>query len=122
MRISHESLYQALYIQGRGAMKRDLSACLRSGRALRLLRERARNRGKLFIAGGIMVSDPPAEIEARVIPGHWEGDLVLGLGSSAIDTLVERRTRSTMLVHLPYARLRQRQNHQEWPGPGWSWR
>jgi len=101
MRISHEAIYQALYIQGRGALKRDLSACLRSGRALRLPRERARNRSKAFIADALMISDRPAEIDDRAVPGHWEGDLILGLGSSAIGTLVERTTRFTMLLHLP---------------------
>lgn len=101
MRISHEAIYQALYIQGRGALKRDLSACLRSGRALRLPRERARNRGKAFIADALMISERPAEIGDRAVPGHWEGDLILGLGSSAIGTLVERTTRFTMLLHLP---------------------
>jgi IS30 family transposase len=101
MRISHEAIYQALYIQGRGALRRDLSACLRSGRALRLPRERARNRGKGFIADALMISDRPAEIDDRAVPGHWEGDLILGLGSSAIGTLVERTTRFTMLLHLP---------------------
>lgn len=101
MRISHEAIYQALYIQGRGALRRELSACLRSGRALRLPRERARNRGKAFIADALLISDRPAEIDDRAVPGHWEGDLILGLGSSAIGTLVERTTRFTMLLHLP---------------------
>ncbi len=101
MRISHEAIYQALYIQGRGALKRELSACLRSGRALRLPRERARNRGKSFVDKALMISDRPAEIGERAVPGHWEGDLILGLGSSAIGTLVERTTRFTMLLHLP---------------------
>jgi IS30 family transposase len=101
MRISHEAIYQALYIQGRGALKRELSACLRSGRALRLPRERARSRGKSFLGDALMISDRPAEIGDRAIPGHWEGDLILGLGSSAIGTLVERTTRFTMLLHLP---------------------
>ncbi|WP_218017463.1 IS30 family transposase [Gluconobacter kondonii] len=101
MRISHETIYQALYIQGRGVLKRELSACLRSGRALRLPRERAKNRGKSFISDALMISDRPAEINHRAVPGHWEGDLILGLGSSAIGTLVERTTRFTMLLHLP---------------------
>ena len=101
MRISHEAIYQALYIQGRGALKRELSACLRSGRALRLPRERARNRGKSFLTNALMISDRPAEIDDRAVPGHWEGDLILGLGSSSIGTLVERTTRFTMLLHLP---------------------
>ncbi len=70
MRISHEAIYQALYIQGRGALRRELSACLRSGRALRLPRERARNRGKSFLTDALMISDRPAEISDRAVPGH----------------------------------------------------
>lgn len=70
MRISHDAIYQALYIQGRGALRRELSACLRSGRALRLPRERARNRGKAFIADALMISDRPAEIGDRAVLGH----------------------------------------------------
>ena len=101
MRISHEAIYQALYIQRRGALKRELSTCLRSGRALRLPRERARNRGKPFVGDALMISDRPADVGDRAVPGHWEGDLILGLGSSAIGTLVERTTRFTMLLHLP---------------------
>ena len=98
MRISHEAIYQALYIQGRGALKRELTACLRTGRALRA---RARGRGKSFITPETLISERPAEAEDRAVPGHWEGDLILGLGSSAIGTLVERTTRFTMLLHLP---------------------
>jgi IS30 family transposase len=101
MRVSHEAIYQSLYIQGRGALRRELTTCLRSGRALRLPRERARRRGKSFLAEAIMISERPPEIEDRAVPGHWEGDLILGLGSSAIGTLVERTTRFTMLLHLP---------------------
>ena len=80
MRISHEAIYQALYIQGRGALKRELSACLRSGRALRLPRERARKRGRPFLTDALMISDRPAEVGDRAVPGQWEGDLILGLG------------------------------------------
>jgi IS30 family transposase len=101
MRVSHEAIYQSLYIQGRGALRRELTTCLRSGRALRLPRERARRRGKSFLTEAIMISERPPEIEDRAVPGHWEGDLILGLGSSAIGTLVERTTRFTMLLHLP---------------------
>ena len=101
MRISHEAIYQALYVQGRGALRRELVACLRTGRALRVPRARTRVRGKKFITPEVMISERPAEAEDRAIPGHWEGDLVLGLGSSAIGTLVERSTRFTMLLHLP---------------------
>jgi IS30 family transposase len=101
MRISHEAIYQALYIQGRGALRRELVACLRTGRALRVPRARTRGRGKKFIRPEIMISERPAEAEDRAVPGHWEGDLIVGLDSSAIGTLVERTTRFTMLLHLP---------------------
>jgi len=101
MRISHEAIYQALYVQGRGALRRELTACLRTGRALRVPRARSCGRGKSFIAPEIMISQRPAEAADRAVPGHWEGDLILGLGSSAIGTLVERATRFTMLLHLP---------------------
>jgi IS30 family transposase len=100
MRVSHEAIYQSLYVQGRGALRRELTACLRSGRALRVPRARTR-RGKHFVSGEVLISERPAEAEDRAVPGHWEGDLILGLGSSAIGTLVERSTRFTMLLHLP---------------------
>jgi IS30 family transposase len=101
MRISHEAIYQALYVQGRGALRRELVACLRTGRALRVPRARSRGRGRSFVSSEIMVSERPAEAKDRAVPGHWEGDLIVGLGSSAIGTLVERTTRFTMLLHLP---------------------
>lgn len=101
MRISHEAIYQALYVQGRGGLRRELTACLRTGRALRVPRARTRGRRKFFVSPEIMVSERPAEADDRAVPGHWEGDLILGLGSSAIGTLVERTSRFTMLLHLP---------------------
>ncbi len=101
MRISHEAIYQALYVQGRGALRRELTACLRTGRALRVPRARTRGRGKSFITPEILISERPATAEDRAVPGHWEGDLILGLASSAIGTLVERTTRYTLLLHLP---------------------
>jgi IS30 family transposase len=101
MRISHEAIYQALYVQGRGALRRELTACLRTGRALRMPRARTRRQGRTFISPEVMISQRPVEAADRAVPGHWEGDLILGLGSSAIGTLVERTTRFTMLLHLP---------------------
>lgn len=101
MRISHEAIYQALYVQGRGALRRELTACLRTGRALRVPRARTRTRGRKFVPPEILISERPAEAEDRAVPGHWEGDLILGFDSSAIGTLVERTTRFTMLLHLP---------------------
>jgi IS30 family transposase len=101
MRVSHEAIYQALYVQGRGALRRELTACLRTGRALRVPRARTRGRGKKFVTPEIMISERPAEAADRAVPGHWEGDLIIGLNRSAIGTLVERTTRFTMLLHLP---------------------
>ena len=101
MRVSHEAIYQSLYVQGRGALRRELSACLRSGRALRVPRARVRGRRKSFVSPEVMISERPAEVEDRAVPGHWEGDLILGLRRSAIGTLVERTTRFTILLHLP---------------------
>ena len=101
MRISHEAIYQALFIQARGALRQELAACLRTGRVLRQPRARARRRGKSFVSPDAMISQRPAEAADRAVPGHWEGDLIIGLNSSAIGTLVERTTRFTMLLHLP---------------------
>ena len=101
MRISHEAIYQALYVRGRGALRRELTACLRTGRALRVPRARSRGRGQSHVSPEIMISERPAEAADRAVPGHWEGDLILGLGRSAIGTLVERTTRFTSLLHLP---------------------
>lgn len=101
MRISHEAIYQALYIQGRGALKRELVSCLRTGRALRVPRARAQAKAWAHVSEDVMISSRPAEVEGRAVPGHWEGDLIIGLNRSAIATLVERSSRFTMLVHLP---------------------
>ena len=101
MRISHEAIYQALYIQGRGALKRELVTCLRTGRALRKPRERARNRPQGHVTPDVVLAERPAEAEDRAVPGHWEGDLMIGLKRSAIGTVVERTSRYTLLVHLP---------------------
>ena len=101
MRICHETIYQSLYVQGRGALHRELTACLRTGRALRKPRRRVDQRRER-IKDKVLISDRPAEVADRAVPGHWEGDLIVGKDSgSAIGTLVERTTRFTMLLHLP---------------------
>jgi len=101
MRISHEAIYQSLFVQSRGALERELVACLRTGRALRVPRSRNRKRPDGMVTPEAMISRRPAEAEDRAVPGHWEGDLIIGVGSSAIGTLVDRSTRFTMLLHLP---------------------
>jgi transposase, IS30 family len=101
MRICHETIYQSLYVQGRGALRRELTVCLRTGRALRKPARRAGQRQER-IKDKVMISERPAEVADRAVPGHWEGDLIVGRNSrSAIGTLVERTTRFTMLLHLP---------------------
>lgn len=100
MRLSHEAIYQALYVESRGGLERSLVGCLR-GRALRVPRARARQKAWAHVTTETLIANRPEEIDERVVPGHWEGDLVIGLQRSAIGTLVERTTRFTMLIHLP---------------------
>lgn len=101
MRISHEAIYQALYVEDRGGLKRELVACLRRGRALRVPRARTRQKAWAHVTAQSLLTERPGEVEDRLTAGHWEGDLIIGLKRSAIGTLVERTTRYTMLVHLP---------------------
>ena len=105
MRVAHETIYQALYVQGRGELRRELTTALRTGRVRRKPRRQAQQRTPRFATPMVMISERPAEVEDRAVPGHWEGDLIIGKdGASAIGTLVERATRYVLLVHLPGGR------------------
>src|SRR6267378_4584905 len=105
MRVSHETIYRSLFVQARGALRKELVACLRTGRAQRRSHKRTDLSGTGRLQNMIMISDRPAEAADRAVPGHWEGDLIVGQsGRSAIGTLVERRSRYVVLVHLPNGR------------------
>ncbi|GAA1683539.1 hypothetical protein GCM10009733_095060 [Nonomuraea maheshkhaliensis] len=109
LHVVHETVYQALYVQGRGELRRKVARALRSGRIRRQPHRQAARRRSRFTHPMVMISERPAEVEDRAVPGHWEGDLIVGKdGGSAIGTLVERSTRYVMLVHLPHGRSAER--------------
>ncbi len=101
MQVSHETIYLSLFIQGKGALRRELAQCLRTGRAYRRPKTKRAPSGKGQIVNPVMISERPAEVEDRAVPGHWEGDLLMGKRQTAIGTLVERHTRYVMLFPLP---------------------
>ena len=105
MRVSHETIYKTLFIQARGALRKELTSCLRTGRAQRRPHMRTEQCGAGRLRNPILISERPPEVEDRAVPGHWEGDLIIGKGArSAIGTLVERTSRYVMLLHLPHGR------------------
>ena len=99
--MTHETIYMSLFVQGRGALRHELFRCLRQGQAIRRPKGTRLPTGKGIINDMVMISERPAEVDDRAVPGHWEGDLILGKGQRAIGTLVERSTRYVMLFRLP---------------------
>lgn len=105
MRVSHETIYKSLFVQARGALRKELTACLRTGRAQRRPHMRTEYSGAGRLQNMVLISERPPEAEDRAVPGHWEGDLIIGKGGrSAIGTLVERSSRFVLLLHLPHGR------------------
>jgi len=124
MRLNHEAIYEALYIESRGALKRELVLCLRTGRALRVPRARAKSATWHHVTPDVVLSERSDEADDRSVPGHWEGDLIIGLKRFAIGTVVDRATRFTVLVRLPggagYGAISRTKNGPAFPGYGAS--
>jgi IS30 family transposase len=110
MRVSHETIYMSLFVQSRGALRRELHTCLRTGRAMRRPKGRRLPTGQGKNRDMVMISDRPAEVEDRAVPGHWEGDLILGKQPAGVGTLVERTSRFVMLFALPEGRTAEKVN------------
>jgi len=109
MRVSHETIYRSLFVQARGVLRKELTACLRTGRTQRCSHKRTEHAGTGRLRNMVLISDRPAEAADRAVPGHWEGDLIVGKGGrSAIGTLVERSSRYVVLLHLPHGRTAER--------------
>lgn len=105
MRVSHETIYRSLFVQARGALRKELTACLRTGRTQRFSHKRTEHSGTGRIRDMVLISARPPEASDRAVPGHWEGDLIIGKrGLSAIGTVVERSSRYVVLLHLPHGR------------------
>ena len=105
IRVSHETIYRTLFVQARGALRKELTACLRTGRTQRRPHMRIEQSGAGRLQNMILISERPPEVADRAVPGHWEGDLIIGKGGrSAIGTLVERSSRYVVLLHLPHGR------------------
>ena len=105
MRVSHETIYRSLFVQARGALRKELTACLRTGRTQRRSHKRTEHSGTGRLRHMVLISDRPAAAADRAVPGHWEGDLIMGKGGrSAIGTLVERSSRYVVLLHVPRGR------------------
>jgi len=103
MRVSHETIYQSLFVQSRGALRKELHACLRTGRAMRRAQAYTKgNVGQGQLRDMVMISERPAEVADRAVPGHWEGDLIFGKKMTSIGTLVERHSRYVILLKLPH--------------------
>jgi IS30 family transposase len=115
--VSHESIYRTLYVQSRGALNKELTRYLRTGRVIRRPKGVRLPDGRGGRPNTLHISERPAEVEDRAVPGHWEGDLVFGRGMSPVATLVERSTRYLIWSRYPAGTTRPTRSRTRWPGP-----